>query len=442
MEKRILIVDDNIIDLTFVKKVLSLNEMYCIDTISSGREVLSNVKDNVPDLLILNVTENDKGNLAVIESVRLRTALNRMPVIVFTETYNDEIEEKSFELGAFDCIAHPEKCISLKMRIEKALDYGDGEIFREASEKDYLTGIYNRRFAEREITKLVKLGRGTFFLLDVDNFKQINDVFGHSMGDQVLKISADLIKENIMAEDILFRLGGDEFGIYAPGIETVGRAREYAFSLINAYAKKKEEYIYMKKASLSVGATIIAETDETFEDVYLKADKALYFVKQNGRNSFYCYSGNDDEQKRLSALGRKTELQRFAELLMNYRKKNGVFEVGYREFENVFELASRFTKRNEQKMQIVLFTLVSVDDEDEMDQLMIEDTVALLGDTISKTLRAVDICVRFSSKQYLVALVDTEKEYIDVVTDRVMQEFYKLYKGKEYIVTYDMADID
>lgn len=388
----------------------------------------------------MGISSDNIDNLNVLESVRIRASLNSMPVLVITDKFDEETEEQCFTHGAFDYVANSSSAAILKRRVEKALDYSRSESFREASEKDYLTGVNNRRFAEKVIAEKIVSDKGTFFLIDIDNFKHINDIFGHAMGDDVLRLSADILKENIMPKDILFRLGGDEFGIYASGINTVSQAKQYAVRFIDAYNNRKQDVPYMRKASLSIGAALVIEDDTTFEEIYAKADKALYFVKQNGRNSFYCYNVNDDEKKRLSALGRKTELQRFADLLTSYQNKNGVFEVGYREFENVFEMASRFTKRNDQKVQLLLFTLVSVDDE-ERDAVFIEDTVALLGDTINRSLRRVDICVRFSTTQFLVALIDTEKQYIEIVTDRIMQEFYKIYKGREYIVTYDIADI-
>jgi len=440
MKKVVLLVDDNTIDFTVFREVLGREEQYDIAAVASGKEVLSFVEGKIPNLLIVGINDENSENVKVLESVCIRESLNKMPVIVFTDKFDEKVEEKCFDLGAFDYIVNSSNGSIIKRRIEKALDFGKGESFREESEKDYLTGVHNRRFAERVINEKLLAGRGTFFLMDVDNFKHINDIFGHAMGDEVLKLSADILKKNIMADDILFRLGGDEFGIFAQGITTIGQAKQYAGRFIEAYNTRKLDIPYMRKASLSIGAALVMPGDSLFEEIYAKADKALYFVKQNGRNSFYCYNANDDEKRRLSALGRKTELQRFADLLKSYQNKNGVFEVGYREFENVFEMASRFTKRNDQKVQLLLFTLVSVDEE-EKDALFVEDTVALLGETINHSLRRVDICVRFSTTQYLVALIDTEKQFIEIVTDRIMQEFYKVYKGREYIVTYDIADI-
>lgn len=345
--------------------------------------------------------------------------------------------------GGFD---HVEEDIKLEEESDSSLLLTrimekQNENIREKTEKDWLTNLYNRRYAELTITDKLKSVDGTFFLMDIDNFKQINDIFGHMTGDTVLKILADVITEVISPEsDIAFRLGGDEYGIFVPGMTDVEEAGKFAARLIAGYKQKQADTPYMKKSSLSVGAAISLYDGKSFDELYNKADKALYFVKQNGRNSFYCYTTNNEEKKERSALGRKAELQRFADMIIKYGEKNGVFEVGYREFEQVFELASRFAKRNEQELQLVLFTLLPLDD-DFKDALMQEEVMTILSDAIQTSLRRVDISVRFSSTQYLVALIDTKQQYISVVTDRIMQSFYTMYRGKDFVLDYDIAKV-
>ncbi|MBE5948881.1 MAG: diguanylate cyclase [Lachnospiraceae bacterium] len=315
------------------------------------------------------------------------------------------------------------------------------ENIREKTEKDWLTNLYNRRYAELTIAEKLKTVDGTFFLMDIDNFKQINDIFGHMTGDTVLKIMADVIMEVATPDrDIAFRLGGDEYGVFVPGMTDIETAGKFAARLIAGYKQKQADNPYMKKSSVSVGAAISQFDGKSFDELYNKADKALYFVKQNGRNSFYCYTSNSEERKERSALGRKAELQRFADMIIKYGEKNGVFEVGYREFEQVFELASRFTKRNAQELQLVLFTLLPLDD-DYKDALAQEEVMTILSEAIFSSLRRVDISVRFSSTQYLVALIDTKPQYISVVTDRIMQGFYTLYRGKDFVLDYDVAKV-
>jgi len=329
-----------------------------------------------------------------------------------------------------------DSCILLSRIMEK-----QNENIREKTEKDWLTNLYNRRYAEFTITDRLKQVNGTFFLIDIDNFKHINDIFGHMTGDTVLKIMADIINEVITPDkDIAFRLGGDEYGVFVPDMTDVEEAGKFAARLIAGYNRKQVATPYMKKSSLSVGAAISLYDGRTFDELYNKADKALYFVKQNGRNSFYCYSTNNEEKKERSALGRKSELQRFADMITKYGEKNGVFEVGYREFEQVFELASRFTKRNEQELQLVLFTLLPIDD-DLKDALAQEEVMTTLSEAIFSSLRRVDISVRFSSTQYLVALIDTKQQYISVVTDRIMQNFYMMYRGRDFVLDYDIAKV-
>ena len=98
------------------------------------------------------------------------------------------------------------------------------------------------------------------------------------------------------------------------------------------------------------------------------------------------------------------------------------------------------TKRNEQELQLVLFTLLPIDD-DYKDAIAQEEVMTLLSEAIFTSLRRVDISVRFSSTQYLVALMDTKPEFISVVTDRIMQNFYMMYRGHDFVLDYDVAKV-
>lgn len=147
------------------------------------------------------------------------------------------------------------------------------------------------------------------------------------------------------------------------------------------------------------------------------------------------------EHKMLSVSERKAELQRFAELFAKSSKQKGVFEVKYSDFETVLELASRFTKRNEQELQLIMFSLLCINEEFENEGL-IEETAMVLAEAISNSLRRVDISVRLSKTQYLVALVDTKEEYISVVTDKIVQGFYMKYRGVDFVLDYDIAKIN
>ena len=113
--------------------------------------------------------------------------------------------------------------------------------------------------------------------------------------------------------------------------------------------------------------------------------------------------------------------------------------MDYGEFGHVYEFMSRFSQRNKQETQILLFTLFSSDGSDiELERM--EVAMQCMEQSICKSLRGVDVGTRYSSSQFLVVLMGTEKENIRVVTDRIIQNYFKLYGGKDITITFDIAD--
>lgn len=161
----------------------------------------------------------------------------------------------------------------------------------EKSKYDFLTQLYNRETFEFEFNNFFindkKKGFvSALFLLDLDNFKNINDKFGHRTGDKVLQDTSNTLKTSLRGTDILGRLGGDEFVVLipnAPNIEAVHSiAKKLNRSLIKTCSKSNKSITI----SCSIGIAILKD-DMTFKKAYEIADSALYHVKKNGRNSYY-----------------------------------------------------------------------------------------------------------------------------------------------------------
>lgn len=161
----------------------------------------------------------------------------------------------------------------------------------EKSKYDFLTGLYNRETFEKEFEKFINKDYDSnkisaIFLLDLDNFKKINDTFGHGIGDAVLKETSNILKANLRERDSLGRFGGDEFIIL---IQNVNRSKEIykiAKRLNDALTK-----IYTKDdqsigISVSIGIAEIRK-GKSLKEIFEKADEALYKVKYGGRNSYF-----------------------------------------------------------------------------------------------------------------------------------------------------------
>lgn len=158
---------------------------------------------------------------------------------------------------------------------------------REARESlDYLTGLPMRNKGEKLITEKMQKLEGYLGFADMDNLKKINDVYGHKAGDRALRLVGEMLTE-CMENAVICRLGGDEFLFYLPEVseaEMNTRMRR----LFESFEAAKDVNAETSPASLSCGLCMCRQGG-SFEEYYMKADKALYHVKQNGKNSFHFY---------------------------------------------------------------------------------------------------------------------------------------------------------
>jgi len=167
------------------------------------------------------------------------------------------------------------------------LEESRGKRWKALSETDRMTGLFDRVNGERMVNELLKSGNsGMFIEVDIDRFKAINDTYGHQTGDLVIQAMADALRATFRSNDILIRLGGDEFSVYALGIID----REMGQAIINRLFERISHLqianIPEGEISVSAGAVIHTENNGTsFEDLYACADRAMYISKDRPGNS-------------------------------------------------------------------------------------------------------------------------------------------------------------
>ncbi|MCH5260589.1 MAG: diguanylate cyclase [Lachnospiraceae bacterium] len=300
---------------------------------------------------------------------------------------------------------------------------------------DYLTGVLSKRKGESEIAAGLRAAGGCLMILDLDHFKQINQIHGHLAGDYALKMTADILRE-VCGKDIVCRTGGDEFLYFAEGIKTRDDAVVMVDKILKAFADKQEQAEILKETQLSIGISLSGVDGHEFNELYQRADKALYHVKQNEniRYGFYHSAGlaRSPEQS-------KSDLETVINLLRQSEEQQGAFQVDYAEFAHIYDFMNRFSERSQQQTQLLLFTLFSSDGS-EIKLERMEVAMQCMEQSICKSLRGVDVGTRYSSSQFLVVLMGTEKENVRVVTDRIIQNYFKLYGNKDITLTFDIAD--
>ncbi|HBG5220646.1 TPA: diguanylate cyclase [Clostridioides difficile] len=174
------------------------------------------------------------------------------------------------------------------------------EKLQHISEKDALTGIYNRAETERQIKKYFEKNlnvMGALFMIDTDNFKQINDTEGHMIGDIVLTEMASGMKKIMRDSDVVGRISGDEFTIFMKNISSVKDAEKKAEELLYMFRHLFQKEKSFLKVTCSIGIAIYPKDGTTFKEIYARADKALYQAKNMGKNNYVIY--NQDYFKEL-----------------------------------------------------------------------------------------------------------------------------------------------
>ena len=169
--------------------------------------------------------------------------------------------------------------------------------FASLTSVDSLTGVYNRQFLDRqlpvEIERAMRSGAAlSMLVLDVDDFKRINDELGHKKGDEALVTIADIIRRNLRKVDMPFRYGGEEIVILLPGtpefeaLHTAERLRR----VVGQCRGFKDGSGKTRELSVSVGVAVYPDTARTGEQLFAQADEAMYRAKQRGKNQVVLYS--------------------------------------------------------------------------------------------------------------------------------------------------------
>lgn len=298
---------------------------------------------------------------------------------------------------------------------------------------DFLTGLMSRLDGEKQITASMAKTPGCLAFIDLDNLKHVNDTMGHAAGDTAIKMISSIMKEHAHTA-IISRIGGDEFLFYMPEADK-DSATTIIDGIITSYKSRKEEDPALRSTSISAGLCLCTPAD-TFADIFQKADKALYHVKQNGKGGLYFYPDNSFEIKHISSV----DLNQLVGNIEKTGEYKGALRAEYRQFTQMFGFLMNLSARFDHGMQFIMITL----DGSDVDSYTIEEqenAMMLLEETILSSLRNIDICTRFSSSQFLVILLNANQSSVDLIIHRIFESFFKQYQRKDVVLSYDVTEM-
>ncbi len=253
--------------------------------------------DVKPDCLILDDGLRDENGLHLLE--RLQTSGQQMltPVMVISADGDRENRLDAYRAGADDFISKPFDLEEFDVRISRQV--GRKKQYDELLLMDELTKAYNRKYFHSFFSKLqANLSRVSesfsVGVIDLDHFKQVNDTYGHVVGDEVLKGLAGHMKKHMRSGDVFARYGGEEFAMLLPNT-TKEQAEKLVGRLLESFMKLHfhAEQGYFS-CSFSGGVVQVTEEGLSLERVMERADKALYEAKNKGKARVEIYEGSQE----------------------------------------------------------------------------------------------------------------------------------------------------
>ncbi len=226
--------------------------------------------------------------------------------------------------------------------VGKGADIHDQKVLEERSQMDLLTNCYNKISAENIVSKKIaelNSGQQALFIVDIDNFKSINDNLGHFFGDEVLKEIARGLKASFRSNDVIARIGGDEFTVFVEGVVSEKMLEQKAKTVLKVFKKTYSGGDKNYTISGSIGIAICNDRKMHYSDLYKNADKALYQAKILGKNRFVFY----DESLFGGTLTNLTKLEnadRMAATYFDYELIGAAFNILYERNGDEFSIDS------------------------------------------------------------------------------------------------------
>ncbi len=281
---RVLVVDDSIVVRSDIKKKLT-SQMFKVLIAAHGEEALSYFERNDDiELVLTDFSMPVIDGIELTKIIREKYPKDQVAIIAMTENDNHSVSAKFLKIGANDFIGKPFSKEELICRINNTLDMKEQlEEMNRLANMDFLTKVYNRRYFFEEIKSFyADNSQFAIAMIDIDNFKNINDSYGYSAGDSVIITLANTIKKHLKEADLIARFEGREFCV---ALKNVDKKQAVLF-----FAKLRKEISDInlntsgKKINFTVSIGVSFSGGSKIDKLIKEADTALLKAKNSGKN--------------------------------------------------------------------------------------------------------------------------------------------------------------
>ncbi len=301
---RILLIDDDIVDRLTITRALKQSSLTVeIVEARTASEGLEQARAQNFDAILLDYYLPDQNGLEVLQKLRADST-DHSVIIMLTSREDDALAAQCIDAGAQDFLLKDEvNGRRLRRTIRQAQQLyamseelrSSHERLRNLAEHDRLTGLANRYSFEVALQIAVaraqrKQCRIAVMLLDLDDFKSVNDTLGHDVGDELLKSVAQRLASAVRESDLLARLGGDEFVVLAQDLDRDDQANMLAERLLESLQAPVQIGEVALQVTTSIGVAVFEHCDGSTTDLVKCADIAMYRAKNGGRNQVHFYS--------------------------------------------------------------------------------------------------------------------------------------------------------
>ncbi len=285
MKKKILVVDDEP-DILRTTSIMLEDEGYEVITATNGEDALRKACVDNPDLILLDIMMPGMDGLEAQSRLKNDALTAHIPVIFLTARSSGPDKIKGLRRGVDDYITKPFDPDELLARMELILERKN--FYEGISMMDALTGAYNTHFFKKQFSLFFNTAKRykrifSLTVIDIDNFKQINDTYGHAAGDFILKKFYAIAKDMLRDSDIITRYGGDEFVIILP--ESTRAQASDTMQRIRSAIEGRRFIVEPSGAkisfSISAGVAQYSETIKTEAQLFNFADSDMYQEKKN-----------------------------------------------------------------------------------------------------------------------------------------------------------------